>query len=159
MSLFRNLLLRNNLEKSPSKRWCYRIQVGHSDTSYPIQPTGSRIIVTVGQPSGYSTTYSLGSVDHTGFIAGSTLTEAYTYVGPERVWDSLRFYLEWNKVFDSLPDYTISVMDPEGTLLFSFEDTLNGKTHLSCSTSVRDLRDYAGQTVTLQLDPVFREGE
>ena len=127
MSLFRNLLL-NKPEKFP-RLMRYRIQVGHSDNSYPLIP---------GNPTSIK-----------------ILKEAYTYIGFQRAWDALYFYLEWNKAFDAMPDYRISVANAEGTLLFSSEENLNGKTFLSFSANSNDLKAYDAQTVTLQLEAIL----
>lgn len=153
MSLFRNLLL-NKPEKIP-RLMRYRIQVGHSDSSYPFTP-GNPTSIKINSPSGYSTLYGLGKLDQTGFIGGSVLKEAYTYIGFQRAWDALYFYLEWNKAFDAMPDYRISVANAEGTLLFSSEENLNGKTFLSFSANSNDLKAYDGQTVTRNWKPSYR---
>lgn len=153
MSLFRNLLL-NNTEKIPRVRR-YRIQVGYSDAIYTIKQPGSIISIQVGYPAGFSTLYGLGKPDHTSFIGGAALTEAYTYTGRQRVWDALYFYLEWNKTFDSMPEYRISVANAEGTLLFASEENLNGKTSLSFNSVGFTLKDYEGQTIVLQLEAIL----
>lgn len=153
MSLFRNLLLNKPEKISRLRR--YRIQVGYSDAIYNIKQPGSIISIQVGYPAGFSTLYGLGKPDHTSFIGGAALTEAYTYTGRQRVWDALYFYLEWNKTFDSMPEYRISVANAEGTLLFSSEENLNGKTFLSFSANSNDLKAYDGQTVTLQLEAIL----
>ena len=83
------------------------------------------------------------------------MTEAYTYTGRQRVWDALYFYLEWNKTFDSMPEYRISVANAEGTLLFASEENLNGKTSLSFNSVGFTLKDYEGQTIVLQLEAIL----
>lgn len=133
-------------------RWEYRISVEQSNETYPIE--GERFAY-IGDPTGFSTQYSLGSVDTTAFIEGRQILEAFTYMGPlalTRAWDSPYFYLKWDGAITDDQTYMIRIINEEKSELLNLEMNLQGLSFICPKTGFL-LTSETGKTVTLIIEP------